>query len=73
MSKALLCVGDGAPVPRHLSDVVMVVAVLIVVISTLDSASAWQDAAQVLVTETLAAVVATMVLAVVKPSAHDRM
>ncbi|MFE9859200.1 hypothetical protein [Streptomyces sp. NPDC005780] len=72
MSKALLCVGDGAPVPRHLSDVVMVVAVLIVVISTLDSASAWQDTAQVLIAETVAAVVAAMVVAVVKPSAHVR-
>ncbi|MFE0116786.1 hypothetical protein ACFWZA_01665 [[Kitasatospora] papulosa] len=73
MSKVLLCVGDGAPVPRHLSDVVVVVAVLIVVICTLDSASAWQDAAQALVTEMVVAVVATMVVAVMQPSAHERM
>ncbi|MFD9854289.1 hypothetical protein ACFWZK_20435 [[Kitasatospora] papulosa] len=72
MSKVLLCVGDGAPVPRRLSDVV-VVAVLIVVICTLDSASAWQDAAQALVTEMVVAVVATMVVAVMQPSAHERM
>ncbi|MEW2345339.1 hypothetical protein [Streptomyces griseoaurantiacus] len=69
MSKALLCVGDGTPVPCHLSDVVMVVAVLIVVLSTLGSASAWQGVAQALVAETVAAVV----VAAVKPSAYDRM
>ncbi|MEU3205465.1 hypothetical protein AB0E21_28885 [Streptomyces sp. NPDC047967] len=73
MSKALLCVGDGAPVPRHLSDVVMVVAVLIVLVGTLGSASVWQDAAQALVAETVAAVVAAMVVAVVKPSAYERL
>ncbi|MGW7788426.1 hypothetical protein [Streptomyces tricolor] len=69
MSKTLLCVGDGTPVPCRLSYVVMVVAVLILVVSTLGSAPAWQGAAQTIVAETVAAVV----VAVVKPSAYDRM
>ncbi|MEU6393587.1 hypothetical protein [Streptomyces sp. NPDC046939] len=69
MSKTLLCVGDGTPVPYHLSDVVMVVAVLILVVSTLGSAPVWQGTVQTLVAETVAAVV----VAVVKPSAYDRM
>jgi len=47
----------------------MVVAVLILVVSTLGSAPVWQGAAQTLVAETVAAVV----VAVVKPSAYDRM
>lgn len=69
MSHSLLCVGDGTPVPRHLPEVVTVVAVLIVVLSALGSASAWQGAAQALVAETVAAVV----VALAKPSLHGRM
>ncbi|WP_406502362.1 hypothetical protein [Streptomyces sp. NBC_01602] len=69
MSKTLLCVGDGTPVPRHLSEAVVVVAVLIVVLGALSSATAWQGAAQALVAETVAAVV----VALAKPSLYGRM
>ncbi|MCT9113315.1 hypothetical protein [Streptomyces mirabilis] len=69
MSQTLLCVGDGTPVPRPLSEAVTVVAVLIVVLGALSSASAWHGAALALVAETVAAVV----VAVAKPSPHGRM
>ncbi|MFJ8637467.1 hypothetical protein [Streptomyces sp. NPDC093568] len=69
MSKALLCVGDCTPAPRHESEVVAVIAVVIVMLAALSEAEAWRGVVQALLAELVVAVM----VAVLQLSPHDRM
>ncbi|MFF2438847.1 hypothetical protein ACFVU4_32625 [Streptomyces sp. NPDC058107] len=68
MSRALLCIGDGTPLPRPTSDVVTAIAVVIVLITVLGSAPAGQGTAYALLAET----VAVIVVAALRPPTDNR-